>query len=101
MGSRIELQDLLEEILGSKSVYFQPTKNTSLIYPCILYSLNDIQTEYADNKPYSLEKGYTVTVISKDPDSDIPDMIAWLPRCRFSRKFVADNLHHTAFNLYF
>ena len=38
MKNRIELQTLLEELLGSKNVYYQPPNNLSMSYPAILYS---------------------------------------------------------------
>jgi len=33
MGTRLELQNLLENILGSRNVYFQPPENLKLNYP--------------------------------------------------------------------
>lgn len=101
MGSRTELQTLLETLLGSSNVYFQPPSGFLLAYPCITYFRNDIDTKYADNAPYSLTKEYSITVIDADPDSDIPDKIAALPRSRFDRSFKAGDLNHDVFTLYF
>lgn len=101
MGTRLELHDILVSILGSSNVYFQPPESISLKYPCIIYNRDYIKTEFADNSPYTLGKRYSVTVITKDPDSDIPDDIAAMPKCSFERHFTADNLNHDIFNLYF
>lgn len=99
MAPRLELQTLLEGVLGSENVYFQPP--ASLVYPCILYERDDIRTEYADNKPYSNRSRYKITYIDRNPDSLIPMKIAVLPLCTFDRHFAADNLNHDVFNLYF
>jgi hypothetical protein len=101
MASRLELHTLLESILGSTNVYFQPPESISLKYPCIIYNRDYIKTEYANNSPYTLGKRYSVTVIDKNPDSVIPDKIAAMPKCTFERHFTADNLNHDIFNLYF
>lgn len=96
-----ELQFLLENLLGSTNVYFQPPGDVKLNYPCIVYNLDYISTLYADDKPFNHHKRYNVTYISKSPDQYIPDKIAELPLCSFSRFYVADNLNHTSYRLYF
>lgn len=101
MGSRVELQLLLEEILGSRNVYFQPPTNIEMKYPCIVFNRNHSLTQFASNRPYRRTKRYQVTYIGRDPDSPVPDMIAELPMCTFTRHFTADNLNHDVFDLYF
>lgn len=101
MASRLELQTLLEELLGSEQVYFQPPSNIQMQYPCIVYARNDSQTEFADNRPYAHAKQYQVTVIDRDPDSELPDKVEALPYCAFDRYFAAENLNHYVFTLYF
>lgn len=98
---RLQLQTLLESILGSENVYYQKPPNTGMQYPCIVYKRDRVETEFADNQPYRHTKRYQVTVIHPDPDSDIPDKIAVLPLCSFDRFFTADNLNHDVFNLFF
>lgn len=101
MGQRLELQQLLEDVLGSDQVYFQPPANVQMKYPCIVYKRTFALTNFAGNLPYRYEKRYQVTVIDRDPDSAIPDKVAALPRCLFDRFFTADNLNHDVFNVYF
>jgi len=101
MGQRLALQSLLEVILGSRNVYFQPPANVEMQYPCIVYARDTTVTKFADNNPYRYTKRYMVTVIDRDPDSLIPDKVAALPMCIFNRFFPADNLNHDVFNLYF
>lgn len=101
MGKRIELQRILENLLGSENVYFQPPSSKKMSYPAIVYERSRIESDRADNLAYRLYKRYQVTVIDPDPDSEIPDRIAKLPLCSFDRHYTADNLNHDTFNLYF
>lgn len=98
---RTELQTILEDLLGTKQVYFQPPESVRMTYPCIVYARNDGRTIFADNAPYRFMKRYSVTVIDRNPDSEIPDKVAQLPMCIFNRHYTADNLHHDSFELYF
>lgn len=96
-----ELQALLENLLGSRNVYFQPPSDKKLSYPCIVYQLDYIRSIFADSIPYNNTKRYTVTYIDKSPDQYIPDKIGQLQFCSFSRFYVADNLNHYSYRLYF
>ena len=98
---RLELQTILEKLLGSRNVYFQPPSSIKMSYPAIVYELDDIDPTHADNMLYIHNNRYKVTVIDSNPDSDIPMKVAGLPMCRFSTRYASDNLNHTVFNLYF
>ena len=98
---RLELHEILCGILGSRNVYFQPPESVKLQYPAIVYQLNNVGTEYADNKPYIQSLSYTVTVIDKDPDSELPVLIGELPKCAYDRHFSSSNLNHYVFVLYY
>ena len=79
--TRTELQDLLEEILGSSNVYFQPPENLKLRYPCIVYSRNKVTSTFADNGSYIRRRRYSVILIDKNPDSPYVEPIADIPYC--------------------
>jgi hypothetical protein len=99
MGRRLDLHQILTDIVDN--VYFQPPANIALVYPCIIYHRDNMDTKYADDKPYSLMTRYSVMVIDKNPDSEIPAKVAALPRASYNRFFAADNLNHDVFSLYF
>ena len=101
MGQRLQLQSQLEELLGSRNVYFQPPTNVQMQYPCIVYNRDSANSQYADDIPYRFTKRYQVTAIDQDPDSTIADKIAALPLCSYDRFFTADNLNHDVFTLFF
>lgn len=101
MGSRLKLQTLLEELLGSRNVYYQPPSSVSMKYPAIVYSRYDILNDFADNSVYAQHTAYQVTVIDKNPDSEYVKKVSMLPSCSFDRHYTADNLNHDVFTLYF
>ena len=101
MGSRLELQTLLEKLLGSRNVYYQPPASIFMKYPAVVYSRYDIENTFANNGVYLQATAYQVTVIDEDPDSDIVKKVSKLPMCNFDRHFVSDNLNHDVFTLYF
>jgi hypothetical protein len=101
MAPRSDLQTLLVQLLGTDAVYFQPPPSVKLTYPCIIYRRDSAKTEFADNNPYKHMKRYQITVIDRNPDSDIPAKIALLPKCRFDRFFTTENLNHDVYNIFF
>ena len=56
MKTRVDLQQKLEDFLGSRNVYFQPPENIRLKFPCIIYSYIVPKTEYANNLIYYHKK---------------------------------------------
>ena len=101
MGNRIELHAVLEELLGSRNVYFQPPASLLLKYPAIVYGLSKLQPVYAGDKKYKVDRSYDITLIDPDPDSQIVEKLHALPYSRFDRVFKSDNLNHFTFTLYF
>lgn len=101
MSSRTDLQTYLETLIGSENVYFQPPPSIQMSYPCIVYRRSRIETEHANNKPYSHRKRYTITVIDKDPDSLLPDLVSDIPTASFDAHYAVDNLNHDVFTIYF
>jgi hypothetical protein len=98
---RVELQTILENLLGTRNVYFQPPENLKLKYPCIVYERSKIHKTAADNGPYRLMEKYTVTYMDSDPDSQVPYQLLELPYCAYDRHFASDNLNHDVFTIFF
>ena len=102
MADRLVLQAALEEILGSRNVYFQTPEDVKMKYDAIRYALGGKNLRHADNKVYKLTNQYDGVVITRDPDTDIPDrMLSIFEMCSFGRPYIADNLHHYPFTLYY
>lgn len=101
MGSRLELHEILCEILGSRNVYYQPPESVKMRYPAIVYSRDNIRNTFANNAVYTQKRSYQITVIDKDPDSEIVERVSRLPMCSFNRHFKSDNLNHDVFILHY
>ena len=107
MGNkREELQSLLESIMAQdnadpENVYFQPPNGYKLTYPCIIYERDYLHYRSADSVTYLVNKRYNITCIYEDPDSGLPDALSKIPGILFNRHFIADNLYHDVFTLYY
>ena len=101
MPSRLDLQTFLENLLGSRNVYYQPPESIKMSYPAIVYERDNIRNEFANNFVYMQSHSYQITVIDYDPDSEIVKRVSALPMCSFARHFVSDNLNHDVFRLYY
>lgn len=102
MGSRENLQIELEAALGLKNVYFQPPESIKIRYPAIIYSLGGIHVRKADNMNYINGKNYTINLIHTDPDNEIMDVLMnKFEYISFDRFYVADNLYHYIFEIYY
>lgn len=96
---RLQLQQLLETF--TEHVYFQPPTNIVMEYPCIVYRRDFADTKFADDKPYDHRLRYQITIIDRDPDSEIPAKVAAMQMSLFNRFFTVDNLNHDVYNVYF
>lgn len=101
MARRIDLHNVLVDLLGSTNVYFQPPETVKLQYPCIIYNRTTNDTKFANSKPYSITRKYFVLAIDANPDSEIPDKISTLPKCKAGTFYTANNLNHYPFTIYY
>jgi hypothetical protein len=101
MGTRLELQTLLEGLDPSVSVYFQPPPNVQMTYPAIVYNRDFRVAHFADNIPYAQTPRYQITVIDANPDSLIPGKVGELPLTTFNRHYTTAGLNHDIYELYF
>lgn len=100
MGTRTSLSDCLHSIQAvNDHVYFQPPEGFKMVYPCIVYELENDDALNADNLIYRRKKKYTITVISGDPDTTIPDAVGDLFQIKMDRHFKSDNLHHYVYSI--
>jgi hypothetical protein len=99
--TRLELQSFLEELLGSRNVYFQPPASIHMNYPAIVYKLASIDNTKADNVSYLQDNAYEITFITESPDDPMIFKFAKLDFCRFNRFYTADNLNNYIYTLYY
>lgn len=101
MAERENLQTILESLLGSENVYYQPPETIKMRYPAIRYNRSRMDSKYANNKKYSMMDCYELTVISRLPDDPVIKKLLQLPYCSYDRHYVADNLHHDVLTIYY
>lgn len=102
MASRLNLHEELCELLGSKNVYYQSPESVKMQYDAIRYELGGKDLKHANNKIYLNTNRYDGVVITRDPDTLIPDkLLAHFEMCSFGRPYTADNLNHYPFTLYY
>lgn len=101
MGTRLELQSKLEDLLGYSNVYYQPPTNLTMKYPAIRYSKSKHGKDFADDTTYQLHTRYDITVIDRRPDNPVIQKLLELPYCSYGRFYSANNLNHDILTLYF
>lgn len=99
--NRQELSEKLKQIMWDSGetpkLYFQPPESVKLEYPCIVYHLRTMTSDYADDLPYRVAVGFDITYITRSPNSRVVTAITKLPYISFDRYYVSDNLHHYAY----
>lgn len=104
---RLELHDKFIDILGTRGeavsrVYFQPPGSEDMEYPCIRYSLDVPNLIRANDRIYKGTNRYEGIVIDYDPESAIwKSILETLPMCSPGTPYVADNLYHFPFTIYY
>ncbi len=101
MGTRMDLQVLLETLLGSTNVYYQPPETLKINYPAIIYSKSRIDTKKADDSTYLKNTRYNIIVVDKKPDNPVIDKLLSLPYCSYDRHYNSDKLNHDSLILYY
>lgn len=101
MASRLELHEKLVAVLGTRYVYFQPPESVKLNYPAIVYERSDIPSKFANDDIYLQAIKYKVTVVDRDPDSEVVERMAKFKTARFEKHVVIDGLNHDTFTIYY
>lgn len=102
MASRLNLHEELCSILGTRNVYFQSPESVKMSYDAIRYELGGKDIKRANNRLYLYTNQYDGVVITRDPDTTIPDrLLSHFEMCRFGRPYISDNLNHYPFTLYY
>lgn len=98
---RLNLHNELKTLEDCEA-YYQPPENLRIVYPCFVYRRIPGETHLADNQMYLYHRCWEIVFITEDSESTIrEDMLRHFSRCRQIRDYVADNLYHHVFNLYY
>ena len=97
--TRLELQSVLEQTLGSRNVYFQPPASVKMKYPAIVYERYDIDKYPPDNISSLKFHRYTPPVIATNPDRVHVEDVSHLPYSSFARHYTVVHLHPHVFTI--
>ena len=95
------MHEELVNILGSRYVYFQPPESIKMTYPAIVYERSDIPNRFANDNVYLQAIKYKVTIVDRDPDSEIVTRMSKFKTARFDKHYVIDGLNHDTFTIYY
>ena len=95
-------QELVDVVNGDAKIYFQPPSGQNLSYPCVIYERSGLQVTNADDSKYLKQSIWNLTVITKDPDSELPDKIfSYFLHSSYDQVFVNDHLYHHVMTIYY
>lgn len=101
MEKRVELHNILKELLGSNNVYYQPPEDELMGYPAIRYSKKKPDRKFANNAAYLSKDCYELIVIDYEPDNPVIKKLMDLPYCSYDRWYAANNLNHDTLTIYY
>lgn len=101
MLTRLEFHQKLVDTLGSSKVYFSPPESVKMTYPAVIYDCPSVSTKHANNGLYLATPKYEVILVDNNPDSGLFEKFLALPFASYVRHYVANNLDHYVFNIYF
>jgi hypothetical protein len=100
MKTREEIQQILEDILGSDHVYFQAPPNTGMKYPAIVYSFERFNRDNADNLPYIVTGRWQITHMYKSLKNDLKERFIFeIPFCSFDRRMKTDGVYNDYYTI--
>lgn len=99
---RVAFDTELRALLNTTNTYYEPPADVRMSYPCVVYSLGNMDDVRADDIHYTRRLRFMVTTISANPDSEWPQLILdYFPYARFDRNYSADNLSHNVIMIYY
>jgi len=93
-NSVLTVHSYLASLFPTVTLYFQPPETLKLTYPCIIYSIENIFTRHADNRPYKIKNRYSLMLITRTLDETLNDILLSIESARFERLFIGENLYH-------
>lgn len=99
-----EFRELLTDLYGyeTEHLYFQPTEAVRMKYDAIVYKRTSFGVQYADDQSHFIRDQYEVIAITQDPDATLPREIqSHFKFCKPGKQYVADNLYHFPFTIYY
>ena len=102
MRDRLELQSKLVDLLGSKNVYFQPSTNIKLSYPCIVYELKNFDDRFANDARYNTNRVYQINHVYQRYQNNLQEKSRErFQSIAFNNSSTLDGLYKDGYTLYY
>ena len=102
MRNRLELQSELVDLLGSKNVYFQPSTNIKLTYPCVIYELQKFDDRFANDSRYITYQVYQITHVYQRYQNNLQEKFRErFQFIEFNNSSKIDGLYQDVYTLYY
>lgn len=98
---RVKLHHVLEDLISSRHVYFQPPESVKLEYPCIVYNLAKVPVTHADDKVYLMNPKYVIRYISKGADDVTKLRLVQGLGTPIIQTYAQNGLYHYIYELYY
>lgn len=96
---RLKIHNRLKELCPN--VYYQPGDSTTLKYPCIIYSLDDVDNRHADDAHFFMFYSWSVTIISrKANDPMFTNIYNQFQMIKMKSLGVTDQMYHGYYTIY-
>ena len=99
--TRLELHKIFQQIFeNNNNIYYQPPENIKIEYPALIYTKDNINIKYANNRSYIMKDRYMITIIDKKPDNQAIKKILNLENTSYNRHYVSNGLNHDVLTIY-
>ena len=98
--TRLELHKIFQQIFENNNIYYQPPENIKIEYPALIYTKDNINIKYANNRSYIMKDRYMITIIDKRPDNQAIKKILNLENASYNRHYVSNGLNHDVLTIY-
>ncbi len=99
--TRLNLHAQLVAAFPDLRIYYRPSGNLKLTYPCIVYEPKQDEPSFANNKAYIIGIRYQITILSNLPGYSNKRAIFDIDWSAISgnRSYVSDDIVHDVFTL--
>jgi hypothetical protein len=97
---RLWLHNQLSAAFPDLKLIFRSPSNKVLEYPCIVYDVDDLDVNHANNEAFVVGTTFQLQVMSVYPGySGIHDILRLFPKASFIRSYMYDDIVHDIFRV--
>lgn len=103
MKNMTKVGDILSNVIGDpERVHFQPSESVKLKFPCLIFKFDGYKDFFANDGRHMLREKYSVTHVYQNPEADLQEeILSSFLFASFDRPYIADNLYHDVYTIYY